>query len=107
MDCVARNWYFVIGVREGLPGCADDDTYQSANFKSFEDCYRRYINFSPAKYWKYLRGVRDEYIVYQHDDVTTKNRAHFGMVYYIPDQIVKDLGITEEQFDTLIDELQA
>ena len=106
MECVAKNWYFVIEVREGAPGWADDDTYQSVNFDTFDDCYKKYLQFSPAKYWKHLRCVRNEYIVYQCGDVTTKNRAICGRIYYRTSHIIEDLGITEEQFDELIDKLE-
>ena len=108
MEYVTKSWYFTmeLEVREGAPGWADDDTYQSKNFDSFEDCYRKYIQFSPAKYWRHLRSVCNEYIVYQCGDVTTKNRAIFGMVYYRANHIVQDLGITKEEFNVLIDKLE-
>jgi hypothetical protein len=106
MTCVAKNWHFVVEVREGAPGWADDETYQSPNFDSFEECYEKYLQFSPAKYWRYLRGVYNEYIIYQSGDDTIKNRAICGKVYYRTNHIIEDLGITEEQFDVLIDKLE-
>ena len=104
--CVDKTWHFVIEVREGAPGWADDDTYQSRNFDSFDDCYIEYINFSPAKHWEHLRRVHNEYIVYKCGEDTTNNKAILGAIYYRTNQIVEDLGITEEQFDTLIDKLK-
>jgi hypothetical protein len=57
------SWSFEINVREGKPGFANDESYESCEYKSFEECYKNYIDFVPRKQWKYLRNVQSEYIV--------------------------------------------
>ena len=106
MENVSKCWYFIIDVREGLPGCADNDTYQSEKYDSFEECYREYITFSPPNHWYHLRNSLHEYIINQSGEQTRKNIAYRGLVNYRADKIVEDLGITDEQFDLLIDEIK-
>ena len=102
----AKRWYFVIDASEGLPGCADSVTYQSEKYNSFTECYKKYLSFYPAKYWRYLRHVTSECIIFECGEKKTENRVKAGMVYYRTDKIIEDLGIAEEQFDLLIDAIK-
>ena len=103
--CVVKNWYFVVNVREGAPGWADDDTYQSEKYTSFEDCYRKYIKFSPARYWTHLRHINSECIVFQCGDKINKNTACDGVICYTSGKMIEELGITEKQFDNIINQI--
>ena len=53
-------WQFDICVREGAPGWADDDEYTSTWYKSFEECYKAYVDFNPCNWWKKLRYIFEQ-----------------------------------------------
>jgi hypothetical protein len=95
-----KNWYYQIKAREGRDGFADDVEYKSDIFDSFEKCFVSYINFKPSKRWNNLRHIQSENIIYNNTYIT---KANDGMLYYDDPEI--ELGITEFEFDNLIDKI--
>jgi hypothetical protein len=51
-------YFFIVNVREGDRGFADDDSYRSSNFDTLEACTRAYYDFKPELRWRHLRCVR-------------------------------------------------
>jgi hypothetical protein len=96
-------WYYQINVREGVRGFADNDSYKSRNFDSFEECYCSYIKFNPHSHWQCLRYISSEDFVYVNDNNEHINNAKGGIIYYINSE--NELGITECDFEKLIDKL--
>jgi hypothetical protein len=93
-------WRFKVNVREGAPGHADDDEFVSQTFDTFSTCMVAYMRFDVNKYWPKLRSVSLEAINFVDEDgIDHKNTARGGMVYY--KDSVKDLGVTEEEFDLI------
>lgn len=97
-------WYFKFYVREGQPGCADDDTYTSNVYDSFEKCFRDYIKFNPNKQWRYLRNLSREEFIYANNGIEHINKASDGLIYY--DNSELELGISDQLFDKIINDIQ-
>ena len=100
-----RTWYYIIEVREGAPGFADDEKYVSNKFKSFAECYKSYSSFVPGRYWRNLRRIQNEQFIFENNGVVHKNQACNTQIYYISEKIEETLGITEEHFDDVIAEI--
>lgn len=99
----SKYWYYQINVREGNTGFADDAQYKSQNFNSFEECFKSYVNFKPLQYWTNLRHIQKEIFVFVNDDITHINIARNGILHYDDSEI--ELGITECEFDKIIDSI--
>jgi hypothetical protein len=91
-----KYWYFKIKVSEGEPGFCDSSKYNSEKFDSFEKCYKSYLKFDADRYWRHLRFVSSQEIIYVDGDVIHRNEVrHNGKV--ITDNPLKTLGITKEE----------
>ena len=97
-------WQFIITVREGKPGFADNDEYESEWYDNFEDCYVHYLRFNPEKYWPYLRSST-EIIRYKNKNSIHDNSVDKGLIYYDPEIIEDCLGISEIEFDKIIEKI--
>jgi len=82
-----QQWRFIIKVREGESGFADNDEYISKWFISFEKCFVAYIKFNPEKHFKYLRFINQEIIQYKSNNEIYNNEANDGKIYYNKDKI--------------------
>lgn len=82
---------FRVDVREGIPGCADDDSYTSPKFQTFADTYKALVSFEPDEHWPALRSVENMWIL--------KNDMKFAANYF---QIKKHdlvlLGVSADEF---------
>lgn len=96
-------WYYKINAREGDRGFADDVEFKSKNFDSFEECFKSYIIFNPAKHWRYFRYIQSEDFVYINNNVEHVNKAREGMLFY--KNIENELGITDCEFDKIINDI--
>lgn len=101
-----KQYRFIIKVRAGQAGFADDEEYESSWFDSFEKCYNEYITFNPSKSFSYLRHVQKEIIQYKVKNIIHDNEAKGGLVFYNEGKIVDELGITEDEFDSIIDKIE-
>jgi hypothetical protein len=96
-----KKYYFRYDVREGPPGFADNDFYQSDNYSNFEMCFRKYLKFNPRKHWNYLRNCSEYFVYIDENNCIHKNRSDDGVIYYSDCEI--DLGISEGKFDDIIE----
>jgi hypothetical protein len=103
---MSKQWQFAYYVSEGTPGFCDSDQYESEWFDSFEKCYRSYLDFDPHKHWRHLRFVSKSIIRYKNGDTIEENPTDDGLVYYTEGKIEEDLGITDDEFDKLIEKIE-
>ena len=96
-------FYFKIEVREGAPGCADDEWYTSKGYKTFQDAYRDLVDFEILERWPQLRHVQKITIWKEGGkDVNVKPYNNCIEVADLP-----LLGVTEKEFDELLAKLSA
>ena len=89
---------FQINVREGAPGCADDDTYNSRAFTSFAAAYKEMVFFEVERYWPHLRMIQSMYIwKSDHPKVYVSQAGNIAIT-----DIIK-LGVTEDEYHDIIE----
>lgn len=59
---------YIVNVREGAPGFADDDFHQSGYYDSFQSCLEKLKKFDPKKHWNHLRYVESKNILEYQDN---------------------------------------
>ena len=99
----AEDYYFKVNVREGAPGCADDDSYTSRPFKTFAGAYEALVFFNPRRYWRHLRRVQEMYI--WKEGRSKVNVCEDECAIKIED--LSKLDVTEEEFDKIIASIDA
>ena len=72
MSTTKATWQIEVNARTGPPGYADDETYYSDTFISFESAYWTYINEDFASKFAYLRSIRSIMLVYDDGKQTHK-----------------------------------
>ena len=93
---MAGKYYFNYEVREGQPGCADDDSYVNRPYDTFKSAYRNMVSFDVDRFWPYLRSVRGLWI-WQEGQPKVNVESSFGIT---TDDLPK-LGVTKEEFSSL------
>jgi hypothetical protein len=95
------DYHFHIHVREGAPGFADDESYESPPYATFEECYEKCIFFRPEAHWRHYR--------YTQSVSMSRNKAQYVSVSstaqgcgLIDVNHLVHLGVTEAQFDHVI-----
>lgn len=98
-------WYYEINARTGKPGFADDETYTSEKFNSFEDCYKNYDQFDYNNHWYDLRRIQNEYIYYFDGNKLNINKSTGGLIQFNELFCIYKLGITELEFDIILEKI--
>ena len=93
---------YVVYVREGEPGFADDDDYKSYEYDDFMSCFISLCEFRPENHWPYLR-------YYKYSTIENSN----GDVFMPKDPSKKDLtkfleksGETKENIKVIKEAIQ-
>ena len=103
MACVKDLFYFKIEVREGAPGCADDDWETSKGYKTFQDAYKALVDFEIAERWPQLRHVQ-KITIWREGGNVVKVDPYINGIEMVDLPL---LGVTEKEFDELLGELSA
>ena len=94
-------YYFHVDVREGAPGCADDDYYKSHAYGTFEDAYKALVLFDPRRKWRHFRMVQRQMIWREGGEKV--NVYGDGCAIQLTD--LPKLGVTEKQLDDVIESI--
>jgi hypothetical protein len=98
-------YHFTVYVREGAPGYADDESYTSPPYSTFEECYFRCIKFSPESHWSNHRFTQGVYMTRDSGRaVEVRSTAQECGLIEVDDLV--HLGVVESQFDHVIWALQ-
>ena len=92
-------YYFEVTVREGQPGCADNDEYKSIPYETFSDAYKALFYFEPWRRWYHLRYISGMQIWL--DGHPKVNVSTCGC-YKIELKDLVHLETTEAEFDDII-----
>lgn len=98
-------YHFTVYVREGAPGYADNDSYKSPSYSTFEECYFRCIHFKPETHWSDHRCTQGVYMTRDEGRaVEVKSTVQECGLIEVDDLV--HLGVAEAQFDHVIWALQ-
>jgi len=91
-------WFFEV---DGKDKILNNVVFSSDKYVTFEECFRNCINFNPYKHWPNLYEEHTIVTYIDKNNISHKTTYENGLIFY--DDIEDDLGITEEQFDKIIE----
>ena len=104
---VNNGYYFQVEVHEGAPGFADDSSYTSRRFDTFQETYRELVRFQPRRRWPHLRMIQRMYIWKNDCDKVNVNEMSCDACFTINMDDLPKLDVKEHEFDALIESMKA